>query len=59
MAPKWRKNGIWGHFSLFLPFLGLFSPFRAVGHFLSFGRLFPHFRVSARLTFHRNSKLAS
>ena len=38
------------HFSIFAPFLGIFSLFRAVGHFLFCG-LFSHFRISARFPF--------
>ena len=43
MAQKWRKNGIWGHFSIFSPFLGHFFPFWAGSHFLFFGQFLPIF----------------
>ena len=42
MAQKWRKNGMWGHCSIFSRhFWAIFSPFRAEGHFLFSGQFFP------------------
>ena len=42
LAPKCRKNRIWGHFSSFSPFLGHF--FRnSRGPFSIFGKMFSYF----------------
>ena len=45
MAQKWRKHGIWGHFSIFFaifgPFFPLFRPPRAIFYFLA--NFFPIF----------------
>ena len=40
-GPKMAKNGIWGHFSIFSPFLGHFFPFRPEGHFYFLANFFP------------------
>ena len=44
MAQKWRKNGIWGHFSIFSPFLGpVFPHFGPRAIFFFLGQFFPIF----------------
>ena len=43
MGKKWRKNGIWGHFSIFSPFLGHFFPISGRGPFLFFSQFLPIF----------------
>ena len=45
MAQKWRKNGIWGHFSIFSPFLGHFFPISGRGPFSIFWPIFSHFWI--------------
>ena len=52
MAQKWRKNGIWGHFSIFSPFLGHFFPISGRGPFSIFWPIFSHFWISARFPFY-------
>ena len=52
MAPKSRKNGIWGHFSIFSPFWGHFFPISGRGPFSIFWPIFSHFWISARFPFH-------
>ena len=43
MAQKWRKNGIWGHFSIFCHFLGHFFPISGRGPLYIFWPIFSHF----------------
>ena len=50
--PKQAKNGIWGHFSIFLPFLGHFFPISGRGSFSIFWPIFSHFWISARFPFY-------
>ena len=52
MVQKWRKNGIWGHFSIFSPFLGRFFPISGRGPFSIFRPISSHFRISARFPFY-------
>ena len=41
MAQKWRKNKVWGNFSIFFRRCwAIFSPFRPVSHFLFLGQIF-------------------
>ena len=41
MAQKWRTNGIWGHFSIFSPFLGHFCPISGRGPVCFSANFFP------------------
>ena len=43
MAQKWPKNGIWGHFSIFWPYLGHFFPISGQGSFFFLPIFFPIF----------------
>ena len=55
MGKKWPQNGkkwIWGHFSIFSPFLGHFYPISGRGPFSIFWPIFSHFWISARFPFY-------
>ena len=43
LAKKWRKNRRMTPIPIFSPFLAIFCPFWAEGHFLFFGQCFPIF----------------
>ena len=51
IAQNGEKIGIWGHFSIFLPFWGHFFPISGRGPFSIFWPVLSHFLVSARFPF--------
>ena len=51
-GPKMAKNGIWGHFSIFSPFLGHFFAISGRWPFSIFWPTFSHFGISARFPFY-------
>ena len=53
MAQQWWKNGFWGHFSIFSPFLGHFFSISGRGPFSIFRLILSHFGFEAfRPVFH-------
>ena len=51
-ARKRQNNGIWGHFSIFSPFLGHFSRISGRGPFSIFLPIFSHVWISAHFPFY-------